>query len=93
MVAAVGPDAGENLVAHDAGLERLPGRREGLGRDGAFGLGIGNHFGERLILERGAGFAAGQLARGLLGGAEGVVVFRPQDVAQSVGRRRFIRPS
>ena len=45
VVAAVGPRAGEDLVAHDAGFERLPRRGERLGRDRALGLGVGNQLG------------------------------------------------
>ncbi len=90
VIAAVGPGAGKNLVAHDARFQGLPRHGKGVGRNGPVGLRIGNQLGDGLLLDGRDGFGPRQLALGLFRRAKRVVVFRLQRLEDGVGRRDLV---
>ena len=89
--AAIRTRAGENQIANDPLLQVVPATAEVFGADGSVGVGVGNHFRQGPFLEGAHGFSPGQLALGLLGRFEVVVVGSLEPVVEPtvVGRGEF----
>ena len=90
-IATVRPRPGQNQIANDSALQFVPGMREGPPLHGVFGIRVRNHFGHGAFFQSRNGTGSLQLAPGLLGRLEFVVVLVLELVEKAIVFRRFER--